>query len=82
MSWFDSLPEEDLDESARRIMRARERDSNRKKLFLSLVFIVIIFVTTILFDRDLLSKQAFELIWTAIIGGFVGSSINILISKE
>jgi Na+/proline symporter len=81
MNWFEKLDENDLNDSIKRILRAKAKEKNTKRNVLIIFFVVILLATLLFFYLRILDKQTFQLIWTAVIGGFVGASLNLLLSE-
>lgn len=79
MAYWEHL---DLDEKTRKALRIRDSEERKTKIFLSVSLLVIFLLNLILFRYEVISIQAFELIFSAIIGGFVGSSISYIIMGE
>lgn len=79
MAYWEHL---ELDEKTRNALKARDLEKRKIKVFLIVSLFIILIITSLLFYLKIISTPAFELIFSAIIGGFVGSSISYIINGE
>jgi len=79
MAYWEHL---DLDEKTRKALKIRDFEKRKTKIFLFASLVVVLVITSLLFCLKIISSQAFELIFSAIIGGFVGSSISYIVKED
>jgi len=72
----------DLDEKDKQAFKALDKNVRNKKIVLVVFLICVLIVSYQMKNYGCLSKNAFELIFTAFIGGFLGSSLNFIISGD
>jgi len=78
-AWWEK---QNFDEETKSILRARQKETNKKKwgLIISILFIIVL--TIVLYKVKYLSKDTFELLFTAFIGGFIGSALSYIVKGE
>lgn len=76
MSFWEYL---DLDEQTKKALRIKDKEVKNKKIILIFSIIIIILITYKLKVNNLLSQNTFELIFSAFIGGFIGSSNSFIL---
>lgn len=80
MSLIDHL--ENLDEDMKKAVLEHKKEINRRKLILAVSLIIILVVTAILFLFKLIDKNLLQFIYSAIIGGFIGSSMSFIVNDK
>ena len=76
MAYWEHL---NIDETTKNALRKRDAETKKKKIFLAISLLIILLITYVLFVINFIRLNTFELIYSAIIGGFIGSSINFII---
>jgi len=71
----------DIDEKTRKALRLRDSQNRQHKIMLLFVLVGVVIFSYYFFREGFISNNAFELIFTAVVGGFVGSSITFIINS-
>lgn len=79
MAYWEYL---DLDEQTKKALKIRDEENKRKRRTLLLFLIIVLFFTYFLSSIDFISRQTFELIFAAFIGGFIGASLEYIIGGD
>lgn len=79
MAYWEEL---DLDDKTIKALKAKNRETRNKKILLGVSLVIIMIIAYILFQKHILSKEVFQIIFSAIIGGFIGSSFAYIIQGE
>ena len=72
----------DLDEKDKRALKVLDKNVGNKKIILVFFLLFVLIASYQMKKYGYLSNNAFELIFTAFIGGFLGSSLSFIISGD
>ncbi len=72
----------DLDDQTKKALRIKSRQDFFRKTQIAFTLLIILIISYFLFRKGIISHQAFELILSAFIGGYVGSALSYLVSKD
>lgn len=79
MAYWEHL---DLDDKTKNALRVRDKENKSKRRRLIGFLIIILIITSALFYFQIINKEYLQFIYSAIIGGFIGSSISFIINGE
>jgi hypothetical protein len=79
MAYWEHL---DLDEKTRKALEIRDQETRKKKIKLLFFLLIILFISYLLSSKGFITKQTFELIFSAFIGGFIGSAFSFIILSD
>lgn len=82
MSWWKTLDESVLGDDERKILAARQSHKRKREVRIVIGLVTILVASYFLMKKGLIDTDNFELIWTAMIGGFMGASMNSLLNSK